>query len=192
MSTYSLEAAWFQKFLVHRRLRPEELGGSIHNTLTDKATYPIDQEVLHSQAVLEVFNKYGTYLLPQAYPEGCPNHPSYPAGHSVIAGAGVTMLKAFFRESFILSNPVVPSTDGLSLLPYSGPPLTIGGELNKLACNISMGRNFAGIHWRSDDTEGLKLGEAVAIGILQDYRNTYNEDFIGFSFTKFDGNTIII
>lgn len=99
----------------------------------------------------------------------------------------IVVLKAFFNESYILPNPVVPSADGLSLLPYSGSPLTVGGELNKLAANIAMGRNFAGIHWRSDGTEGIKLGEEVAIRILQDYRNTYHEDFFGFSFTKFDG-----
>ncbi|TEB12448.1 PAP2 superfamily protein [Pelotomaculum sp. FP] len=192
VSRVALEAAWFQKFLVHRRLRPEEFGGSVQNRLTGAACYPINPELLNSQAVSEVFNKYGVYLLPQAYPEGCPTHPAYPSGHATYIGAGVTMLKAFFKESFVLPNPVVAGPDGLSLLPYEGPPLTVGGELNKLAVNIAMGRDFAGIHWRTDGSEGLKLGETVAIRILQDYRDTYNEDFIGFSFTKFDGTTIII
>lgn len=188
----ALEDAWFQKFLVHRRLRPEEFGGRVHNRLTGDANYPINPELLNSQAVSEVFSKFGTYLLPQAYAEGCPTHPAYPAGHATYTGAGVTMLKAFFKESFVIPNPVVASADGLSLLPYSGQPLTVGGELNKLAANIALGRDTAGIHWRSDGIEGLKLGEAVAIGILQDYRNTYNENFSGFSLTKFDGTTIII
>ena len=187
----ALEAAWFQKWLVHRRLRPEEFGGRVQNVLTEAASYPINPELLDSQAVSEVFNKYGTYLLPQAYPEGSPVHPSYPAGHACFAGAGVTMLKAFFKESLIIPNPVVASSDGLSLLHYSGPPLTVGGELNKLASNISIGRDFAGVHYRSDAL-GLILGETAAIGILQDYKNTYNEDFIGFSFTKFDGNKVVI
>lgn len=188
----ALEAAWFQKYLVHRRLRPEEFGGRVHNLLTGAANYPINPELLNSQAVSEVFGKYGTYLLPVAYPEGCPTHPAYPAGHACFAGAGVTMMKAFFKESFVIPNPVAAGADGLSLLPYSGPPLTVGGELNKLAANIALGRDTTGIHWRSDGIEGLKLGEAAAIGILQDYRNTYNEYFRGFSFTKFDGTTIII
>jgi hypothetical protein len=188
----ALKAAWFQKWLVHRRLRPEEFGGRVQNLLTGAASYPINQELLDSQAVSAVFSKFGAYLLPQAYPEGCPTHTAYPAGHACFVGAGVTMLKAFFRESFIIRDPVVASADGLSLFPYTGPPLTVGGELNKLAANIALGRDTAGIHWRSDGTEGLKLGEAVAIGILENYRNTYNEDFSGFSFTKFDGTTIII
>lgn len=184
-------AAWYQKWLVHRRLRPEEFGGRVHNQLTGTANYPINQELLDSQAIADVYSKFGTYLLPQAYAEGCPTHPSYPAGHACVAGAGATMLKAFFKESFVIPNPVVASTDGLSLLPYSGPALTVGGELNKLASNIGLGRNTAGVHYRSDG-EGLKVGEAVAIGILQDYRKTYNENFSGFSFTKFDGTKIVI
>lgn len=188
----ALEAAWFQKFLVHRRLRPEEFGGRVHNHLTGAASYPINSELLNSQAVFQVFDTFGTYLLPMAYPEGCPTHPAYPAGHACIAGAGVTMLKAFFNESFVIPNPVESSADGLSLVPYSGPPLTIGGELNKLASNVALGRDTAGVHWRSDGIEGLKLGEAVAIGILRDYRSTFNENFKGFSLTKFDGKSIRI
>lgn len=188
----ALEAAWFQKFLVHRRLRPEEFGGCVQNRLTGAADYPINAELLNSPVVTDIFSKYGTYLLPQAYPEGCPAHPAYPAGHASIAGAGVTMLKAFFNECFVLPTPVVASSDGLTLLPYSGPPLTLGNELNKLAANVAMGRDFAGIHWRSDSSEGMKLGETVAIRILQDYKRTYDEDFSGFVITKFDGTTIVI
>jgi hypothetical protein len=188
----ALETAWFQKFLVHRRLRPEEFGGRVHNHLTGAANYPIDKELLHSRAISQVFSKFGTYLLPQAYPEGCPTHPAYPAGHACMVGAGVTMLKAFFNESYVIPNAVVASSDGRSLLPYTLTSLTIGGELNKLASNIALGRDAAGVHWRSDGHAGLKLGEAVAIGILQDYKLTYNEKFNGFSLTKFDGTTIKI
>jgi hypothetical protein len=188
----ALEAAWFQKFLVHRRLRPEEFGGRIQNNLIGATNYPINSEILDSKAVSNVYSTYGSYLLPMAYVEGCPTHTAYPAGHACIVGAGVTMLKAFFDESFIIPNPVIASHDGQCLLPYSDETLTVGGELNKLASNISLGRDFAGVHWRSDGAEGLKLGEAVAIGILQDYRKTYNEKFSGFSFTKFDGTTIIV
>ncbi len=188
----ALEAAWFQKFLVHRRIRPEEFGGRVHNHITGVASYPIHSELLNSRVISKVFNRFGTYLLPMAYPEGCPTHAAYPAGHACIIGAGVTVLKAFFNELFIIPDPVVASSDGLSLIPYSGAPLTIGGELNKLASNISLGRDTAGVHWRSDGSEGLKLGEAVAIGILQDYKETFNEKFNGFSLTKFDGTTITI
>lgn len=73
-----------------------------------------------------------------------------------------------------------------------GPSLTVGGELNKLASNVATGRNIAGVHWRSDAVESMKLGEAVAIALLRDQRETYNETFGGFEFTRFDGTRIIV
>ena len=111
------------------------------------------------------------------------------------AGAAVTVLKAFFDENYVIPNPVVPSPDGLSLVPYTGPDagqLTVGGELNKLAANIALGRNFAGIHWRTDYANSLRLGEAVATCVLQDQARTFNEDFGGFTFTGFDGTRVVI
>ena len=189
----ALKAAWYQKWSVHRRLRPEAFGGRIHNQKTGAANYPINAEILNSPVLNEVYSRYGTYLLPQAFPEGSPTHPAYPAGHATIAGACATVLKAFFDEYFVLRNPVEASPDGLSLLPYAGgSDLTVGGELNKLAANIALGRNAAGVHWRSDGTEGLKLGEAVAISILTDMKGCFNEHFDGFSLTKFDGMTVTI
>lgn len=44
--------------------------------------------------------------------------------------------------------------------------LTIEGELNKLAENVAMGRAMGGVHWRSDNTRSLMLGEALAAEIL--------------------------
>jgi hypothetical protein len=130
-------------------------------------------------------------LLPQVYPEGCPTHTAYPAGHATIAGACVTILKAFFKESFAVPAPVQSDATGSALLPYNGA-LTVGGELNKLASNISYGRDAAGVHWRSDGSEGLKLGEEVAIHLLRDHKVLNKEPFAGFSLTKFDGTTITI
>ncbi|HXG64150.1 MAG TPA: vanadium-dependent haloperoxidase [Blastocatellia bacterium] len=190
----ALRAAWCQKWSVHRRLRPEEFAGRVHNHLTGAASYPIHSDLLppNSTVTDEVLARRGTYLLPMAYPEGCPTHPAYPAGHATIAGACTTILKAFFKESFVVPGPVVASADGLSLEPFVGPALTVGGELNKLASNISLGRDTAGVHWRTDGTEGMRLGEAVAISILQDFRATYTENFGGFSLTTFDGATVTI
>jgi hypothetical protein len=185
-------AAFCQKWLVHRRVRPEAFGGRIHNHVTGTAKYPIHSDVLNSAALKAVFSLTGSYLLPQAYPTGSPLHPSYPAAHAVTAGAGITVLKALFNESFVVPNPVTPSDDGLSLVPYSGGSMTVGGELNKLASNIALGRDAAGVHYRSDGVEGIKLGEAIAISILRDTANLYNEVFPGFSFTKYDGTPITI
>jgi len=192
VATRAFKAIWYQKWSVHRRLRPEMFGGRIHNDRTGAANYPIHSDVLTAPVLNDVVTQNGTYLLPQAFVEGSPTHPSYAAGHAGIAGACVTVLKAFFDESFIVPNAVVASTDGLGLIPYEGPPLSVGGELNKLGWNIAMGRDFAGIHYRSDQIESMRLGEEVAIRFLQEERLTYNEDFDGFSLTKFDGTTISV
>jgi membrane-associated phospholipid phosphatase len=133
-----------------------------------------------------------SWLLPQAYPEGSPMHPSYPAGHAVIAGACATVLKAFFDESFPIEEPVIPTVDGLRLTPLSGAALTVGGEINKLASNISVGRNIAGVHWRSDALEGLRLGEEVAIAVLRAEKPCFSESHRGFELTTFDGKLITV
>ena len=187
VSCAALKATWNQKWLLHRRLRPEAYAGRIHNHVTKAAQYPLHSGALNSAALQAVFSRYGSYLLPQAYPEGSPPHPSYPAGHAALVGAGVTMIKTFFRGDAPIPNPVVVSADGLSLVPYNGAPLTVAGELNKLASNISLGRDTAGVHYRSDGVEGMRLGEAVAIGILHDLLGCYTEDFTGFTISRFDG-----
>jgi hypothetical protein len=191
-STRALKAVWYQKWGVHRKLRPEAFAGRIHNHLTGVASYPIHAEILNSPVLSRVKRKYKTYLLPMAFPEGSPIHPSYGAGHATVAGACTTILKAFFDESFVIPNPVVPDITGTQLVPYAGPALTVGNELNKLAANVAIGRNIAGVHWRSDAFESLKLGEEVAISMMRDQKLCYNEPFTGFSLTKFDGTTITV
>jgi hypothetical protein len=188
----ALKAAWFQKWAVHRRLRPEAFGGRVQQARTGGASYPIHADLLNSPALETVYQKNGTYLLPQAFVEGCPLHPSYPAGHATVSGACSAILKAFFDETHALSNPVTASADGLSLIPLDHVTLTIGGEVNKLAFNIAMGRDFAGIHYRSDAEASFRLGEEVAIGILRDIVQTYTEDFSGFAFTRLDGTPVQI
>ncbi len=186
------EAVWFQKWRIHRSLRPEEYAGRVHNHVTGAFSYPLHSDVLNSPALQETFSIYGSYLCTQAYPDGCPTHTAYPSGHSVGAGSTVAMLKAIFDESFVIPNPVEPTADGLSLKPYVGGPLTVGGELNKLAFNIGMARVTAGIHWRSDVIEGNALGEAISIGIMQDMKSAYNEPYTGYTLTKLDGTTVTI
>ncbi len=193
VATRALKAVWCTKWLVHRRLRPEMFAGRMHNHLSGAASYPIHEDALNSAALDEVWAQHGSYLLPMAFPEGCPLHPAYGAGHATVAGACVTVLKALFDETFEIPNPLVPdSNDPAQLVPYPGPPLTVGNELNKLAANIAVGRDHAGVHWRSDYTESLKLGEAVAISVLADQRLCYNEDFNGFTFTRFDGTVVTV
>jgi hypothetical protein len=148
--------------------------------------------LLTSEVLERVSAAHGGYLLAQAYPEGAPTHPAYGAGHATVAGATVTILKAFFDESFIIPQPVETNLVGTGVFPYDGPDLTVGGELNKLAFNIATGRNFAGIHWRTDMSESIRFGEEIAVRFLQDERLCLNETFDGFTFTRFDGTGITI
>jgi hypothetical protein len=211
VATRALKAVWYQKWGVHRRLRPEEFGGRIHvhlRGLPARPGYPavpagrfpqIHPEILNTApgGVLDRVRarnvaSFGndTYLLPQAFPEGAPTHPAYGAGHATVAGAGVTVLKAFFDESHVLPQTYVPDATGQNLI-LTGPRLTVGGELDKLAANISLGRDGAGVHWRSDYTQSVLLGEQIAIGILEEQKLTYNEHQ-HFTLTRFDGTGVVI
>jgi hypothetical protein len=198
MATRALKAVWYQKWQVHLRARPEATGGLVHLIKTgqaDKTDGKLSNMILNSHGLQQSFNRYGTWLLSQAFPEGSPAHPSYPTGHGTVAGACLTVLKFFFDGNFVIPNPVVPTDDGLSLVPYTGldaGQLTVNGELNKLGHNVSFGHGIhAGIHWRSDTDVSLKLGEAVALSILHDRAQTYNEKFT-VHLTKFDGTTATI
>jgi hypothetical protein len=152
----------------------------------------INPEILNSSVIPLVEGlPSGTALLPMAFPEGSPMHPAYGAGHATVAGACVTILKAWFDESFVLPNPVQSNAVGTNLIPFVGPPLTVVGELNKLAANIAIGRNAAGVHWRTDYTESIRLGERLAIGLLEEQKLLYNESS-NLSLTKFDGTAVTI
>jgi hypothetical protein len=198
VATKALNAVWYQKWFVHLRPRPEAIGGIVHLIKTgqgNETDVTLSPVILNSQGLQQSFNKYGTWLLSQAFPEGSPTHPSYPTGHGVVGGACITVLKFFFDGNFVIPNPQVPSDDGLSLLSYTGSDagqLTVNGELNKLGHNVSFGHGtHAGIHWRSDTDTSLLLGEAVALSFLKDRARSYNEPFT-IHLTKFDGTTATI
>ena len=222
VASRALKAVWCQKWFVHRRLRPEVFAARIHSNLTKlpsapptdfpissklikrKNPQPTDPDEPKWEPVTPVLARVAahnqgqqnggdaTYLLPLAFPEGSPIHPAYGAGHATVAGACVTLLKAFFDEDQPFPNPMKVNAAGDGLEPYFGDALTIGGELNKLASNVAIGRNIAGVHWRSDGTESLYLGEEVAIALLRDHKLTFNERFAGWKLTRFDGRQVVI
>lgn len=234
---YGLKHAWFQKWCVHRRLRPEvyaqrlelfrrgDLGGSTSNPLNNdqfNQLFGEGAEVWRQTNVLERIlehnkqqnqahgrgDKNGTWLLPIAYPEGSPTHPAYPGGHSAFVAAAATIAKAFFDDK-PLSKTQVPLDGGQELRDFDDPTLTVHGELNKLIANITLFRDGAGMHWRTDgtasgpnarfdsegaviETGGNLLGERMAISMLRDIKSTYREEVDTFEFRGISGNLIQI
>lgn len=163
-----------------------------------------------------------TALLPMAFPEGSPMHPSYGAGHATVAGACVTMLKAFFATDAVFGRTSEGNIKITSLTEYndnnytpvayvadgngtsldnvyagtSNQPLTVGDELNKIAANISIGRDMAGVHFYSDYIDSLVMGEKIAIGVLLEQSLAYeiypNQVLPSFSLTTFLGRQLQI
>jgi len=190
----ALNEVWYQKWPLHLRHRPES-GGGLVQLIHDGVSFDGSpaETVFQSHALKQSHQKYGSYLLSQAFPEGSPAHPAYPTGHGAVAGACITVLKFFFDGSFVISNPHVPSADGTALQPWNGPEsLTVNGELHKLAHNISFGHGIhAGIHWRSDSDVSIQLGEAIALSVFRDMACTYAEPFT-ITITKLDGKPATI
>lgn len=240
VASRALKLVWRQKWLVHRRARPEVYGGLLQMQCKGYKGRPVRQYGLplaHTQcadfksavdATLSAVATHNaamndgdeTYFLPMAFSAGSPTHPAYGAGHATVAGACVTTLKAWFDEDarmvdvFRRANdmgPKDPPGGELELLqpgyrkqggnleefcepiPYTGPDaaqMTVGGELNKLASNVAMGRSMGGVHWRTDNTRSLRLGEALAIEILRKRTLDYAERPVSFSFRAFDGHRV--
>lgn len=216
VSVEALKAAWFHKWNLNLGIRPEVLAQRIDLVQSQPtsiaplilncpgfATMRTYSEGKLSGLLSEVKQASldgSSCLLKLVYPEGSPVHPTFPAGHAVVSTACVTVLKAMLRldsQGTPLPWPgaVEHSIDGVSKVPYpQQPTLTIIGELNKLASNIASGREWAGVHFRSDFTH--LLGEQVAIRYLQDLSCTYSERysdlFTGWTLSKFDQSVIKI
>ena len=205
MATRALKAVWFHKWVVNLRQRPEEYGALVHARKTNAHPFPqaagaLHPDVLNSAVLPIIHQKFGSFLLPQAFPEGAPAHPCYPTGHGTVGGACITTLKFFFdgnqkiRPLLLAANSdvVQPNSDGTALVPYTGADrddLTINGELLKLAWNITTGHGIhAGIHFRTSSYWSIILGEQVGISVLQDRAKSYAEPFT-INITKVDGTT---
>ena len=208
MATRALKASWCRKWIVDMRMRPEEYGALVEARRTSSTPVPqasteLHNDVLSSAVLPKILAQHGSHFLPQAYPEGSPTHPCYTGGHATVAGACCTAIKFFFNGGQKLRpllqaqgrDLVQPSSDGLSLVPYTGADrdqIDINGELSKVAFNVCFGHGVhAGIHFRSSNYWGVLLGEAVALSVLRDRAKSYFEPFT-INITKFDGTTATI
>jgi hypothetical protein len=228
VATRGLKAVRFQKFNNHLRLRPEALAGRIHRSDELDGHFPslcgrfagLRDQLADTVAEVEAFNLNAvgdsTALLPMAFKEGSPMHPTYGAGHATVAGACTTIVKAFFDTGAVLgwnnggpgdcadgklgfyrtigqAQHVEAVDKGQSLdIRDSDCPLTLEGELNKLAANISIGRNMAGVHYFSDYYDSLRMGEEIALGLLAEQALCYPTDDFVLSVPTFDGDLVRI
>jgi len=184
-------AVYFQKFMLHRRVRPEALGLLVDRARSGEAL-PIHPTLLHSSAVGVTEKANGNALLPQVYPYGCPQHPSYPAAHAIVSGANITIFKAFIKGETLFPQVVAPNDDGTALVAQPETGLSLNGELDKLASNYAFGRCAAGVHFRADCLAGLRLGEAVALSVLRDRARAAPLRHGPFVVRTFDGTTLHI
>lgn len=205
VSTRALKAVFFQKWSVHRRARPEALGGLVELYDRGYRDDGLDGAArLHGEleriGLLDLVRRHNrgqnagkrlpegdrpdSLLLPLAYPEGSPMHPAYGAGHATVAGACTTVLKAWFDGDHPLGFAYEPRAEGDGLADLGDLGLTVGGELDKLAANVSVGRNLAGVHYFTDYWESIRLGEAVALALLEEQRLAWGEAF-GLSLRRF-------
>ena len=223
----ALAVVWRQKWEVHRRLRPEAYGGLMqmqhfgHDAGDGlgpiKRAYGLPDMVFNSEAS-QVARQTGNknLFLPIAFTAGSPPHPAYGAGHATVAGACVTVLKAWLKDDMKIvdllavgaaKHPVTDAPVKVSecdaagrLIDYNEPDkaeMTVAGELNKIACNVAMGRSMGGVHWRSDNTRSLRLGEQIAAELLRGESLEYAEKGIGgidpkWSFRSFNNDMVEI
>ena len=134
-------------------------------------------DVLTDAEILSVRDNDADFLT-TVFEEGSPLHPSYPSGHSVIAGACGTILKTLFENTDWNDDYYVPTADGNSRETIGVPSGHNGvyQEIDKLMSNIGLARMFAGVHYYSDHYWGVKLGEQVAVGFLYDF---FERDYTG-------------
>lgn len=162
----AMRACWRAKWAYFMYPRPEEVAYWSTATTDVDVLANVRATLAHSAAGHRVRKRLGKsagpLFLPQMYPEGAPAHPSYPGGHAVAAGAGITAIKFFLRADARLPGAGVEE-DG-----YSSEATSVHEELNRLAWCVSFGRSFAGIHFRSDNEAGIRLGEAVALEVLRE------------------------
>lgn len=215
----ALRVAWNSKWFVGLKIRPEAFAQRIElsQTQTDEfvkcvpGLHEIKQLSNIGKDILDLVKKHNkelndeeNLLLSGMYNECSPAHPSWPAGHATVAGACCTLMKAMFKthddelNKLLWPQKAKHSVDGDNLVDYDldTSKMTIVGEFNKLASNISLGRDFAGVHYRCDGVAGNLLGEKYAISYLKDkikeYYETKNGMFDGFILEKFDGSIVKI
>jgi hypothetical protein len=97
-----------------------------------------------------------------------PCFPSYPSNHGSASGGAAEILKRIYgegRHSITLSNPAVPDI----VLQYT--------TFKQITDDISDARVYGGIHFRTDQDAGARLGRAIGKAVYKkNLRPVHNDD----------------
>lgn len=169
-------------------LRPEAYGIEIERVLRDKInTYGVPNAILSNPVLPAIRKIQANCVLTQAYPSGSPLQPSHPCDKAAMAGACATVMKCFYdihqdMDVYKVSN---------AKLQKIAFHTTLGDEIDKLACNLSMGGMWAGIQYPVDIIAGLNIGEHVAVLCLRDIIATWSQP-LSLSLRKFNGRFLTL
>merc|ERR1711991_484369 len=83
-----LRSQFFNKWFIHRRFRPEEGGARVDRSIiyNNYTMFPWHGDLWNSSVLSKIQQLFNSTLLPMAYNEGSPMHPSYGAGHGTVSG----------------------------------------------------------------------------------------------------------
>jgi len=96
-----------------------------------------------------------------------PCFPSYPSNHGSAANAAAQILKRIYGEGWhfmTLSNPAVPNI----VLPYT--------TFDQITDDISDARVYGGIHFRTDQAAGERLGKAIGKAVYKNNLRRMHDD----------------
>jgi hypothetical protein len=96
-----------------------------------------------------------------------PCFPSYPSAHGTLSGAGAEVMRRLYGEAghaITLSNPAVPTI----VLHY--------GSFRQITDDISDARVYGGIHFRTDQVAGERLGIAIGKVVYKNNLRRMHDD----------------
>jgi hypothetical protein len=96
-----------------------------------------------------------------------PCFPSYPSNHGSGSNGGAEVMRRLYGEaghSITLSNPAVPNT----VLQYT--------SFRQISDDISDARVYGGIHFRTDQTAGTRLGRAIGRAVYKNNLRAVNDN----------------
>jgi hypothetical protein len=97
-----------------------------------------------------------------------PCFPSYPSNHGSAANSAAEILRRIYGEgghSMTLSNPTVPDI----VLQYT--------TFRQITDDISDARVYGGIHFRTDQVAGERLGDAIGNAVYKDNLRRMHDDY---------------